>query len=148
MYKKYEIHLKTKRVEFDLTIQQKYNILRGDSGTGKTRLAYLVQKAVMNKDIQLVCDLPVKTVTDVEVFFLYLESNIKAIYILDDIVCNELKGYNIGDLTKNNRGYFIFITRRSIGGIDSNSADIYYMKRRHDIGSKTYYYLETKQVVA
>lgn len=42
-----EVHLKTRRCEYEFTITQKYNLLIGDSGTGKTELVNIVETYVI-----------------------------------------------------------------------------------------------------
>lgn len=141
MVGKYEIQVKTNKVEFKLEVKRKYTILRGDSGTGKTRLSGLIQKSKFyNSGIKVICDLPIITVQDTDVFQLYLDRNDKAIYILDEAVCRELYyNYNIVDLTEKREGYFVLITRYKFGGIPYSCSDVYYMDYKNSIGSKTFY---------
>lgn len=141
MVGKYEIQVKTNKVEFKLEIKRKYTILRGDSGTGKTRLSGLIQKSKFyNSGIKVICDLPIITVQDTDVFQLYLDRNDKAIYILDEAVCRELYyNYNIVDLTEKREGYFVLITRYKFGCIPYSCSDVYYMDYKNSIGNKTFY---------
>ena len=55
---RYRVQIKTKRLQYDFTIQQKYTVIRGDSATGKTslyRLLELAQRGIVQVSCQAAC---------------------------------------------------------------------------------------------
>lgn len=133
MVGEYRVVVKTKRVEYNLSFKRKYTFIQGDSGTGKTKLANLLRLADSSKHIKVICDIPVRVILQKSSLEKYLESNEKAIYIIDEDVCTEFKTDNKGipfaKMTVEAEGYFVLMTRRKFGVLPYSVYEIYDLVR-------------------
>lgn len=140
MVGKYEVILKSPKVEYSITLKRKFTVIRGDSGSGKTKFAKLVDSAKdIDNNIKIISDLDIIFVRDERTLELNIKLNEKVIYILDEDICKRLDNVYFANLVEKAEGYFILITRKPFANIPYSALEIYNFVHRNSIGSKTYY---------
>ena len=122
-----EVHLKTRRCEYEFTITQKYNLLIGDSGTGKTELVNIVETYDLdNSAVQCSGYRLLKTDRRLSIDDLYA---LKDYIIFLDESSPLLHRKDAATILENSKNYFIIISRDVTLGFKSVSLDcIYKMK--------------------
>lgn len=121
------VHISTKRLSYVFEITHKYNILLGDSGTGKTTLHDFVtmlnsnDTVVKNKTGVVLRSVP----TDALVQYLFDSEG--AILVIDES-CSLFKLPDIASLLARSNNYFIFITRsKKWGFLPIHTESIFYV---------------------
>lgn len=122
-----EVHLKTRRCEYEFTITQKYNLLIGDSGTGKTELVNIVETYDLdNSAVQCSGYRLLKTDRRLSIDDLY---TLKDYIIFLDESSPLLHRKDASTILENSKNYFIIISRDVTLGFKSVSLDcVYKMK--------------------
>lgn len=122
-----EVHLKTRRCEYEFIITQKYNLLIGDSGTGKTELVNIVETYDLdNSAVQCSGYRFLKTDRRLSIDDLY---NFSDYIIFLDESSPLLHRKDAATILENSKNYFIIISRDVTLGFKSISVDcVYRMK--------------------
>lgn len=122
------IHLKTRRLEYKFEIFNKYNIIEGDSGTGKTALYELINSFQVNKDIGINDSSHQLVAMPIQFSSFKLNNYTNCIIVIDED-CDILSNKNIPDILKKSNNYFIIITRKKkLGFIPVDIENIYEIK--------------------
>lgn len=114
-----DLKVVTNKVSYSMTLERKYTIIQGDSGTGKTLLAVFVEAcAAKNKAVQIQCALPVSArvsafggISELEQFL----AGCSGIAILDEnsLSAVEISNLEIARILKKYNVYYILITREA-----------------------------------
>ncbi len=106
-----EVRLKTGRIEYKITVEGKYTILKGDSGTGKSTFHELV--SLMNNDAAAVTNSGYQHVTAMPDNFEAFRLELYQDYIIvADESCSLFRRNDAASILKASQNYFIFITRK------------------------------------
>lgn len=107
------VHLKTKRLEYKFEIFNKYNIIEGDSGTGKTTLYDLINAFQVNKDIGKNYSSHTLVAMPIQFSSFKLSNYTNCIIVIDED-CDILSNKLIPDILKKSDNYFIIMSRSNI----------------------------------
>lgn len=119
------VHLKTKRLEYKFEITQKYNLIIGDSGNGKTTLVNTLHSLLEEsysgtldgyKKIKTSRDLRIKDLEDLENYIFFIDEFSKLLSLPD-----------IASIMENSHNYFVIISRDETLGFKSISLDCVYI---------------------
>jgi energy-coupling factor transporter ATP-binding protein EcfA2 len=129
METKHDILVQNKReVQFKLSINRKFTIIRGDSATGKTTLFQMVSDASSSRTtgVNISCDVPV--IALYETGYKYeLENESGKIYVIDEDF-SALRTKEFATLALKSDNCFIIITRESMPSIPYSYKEIYQIK--------------------
>lgn len=119
----YKLFIKNKKVEYSLLLKRKFTIIRGDSATGKTYLAYL--SSIKDGSVIVKSDVPVSVNIDEEDFVSVLSSVTNRIVILDEdsVAFKGIKEYQ--DVMLKANVYFVLITRSKLNWIPYSLKEVY-----------------------
>jgi hypothetical protein len=129
METKHDILVQNKReVQFKLSINRKFTIIRGDSATGKTTLFQMVSDASSSRTtgVNISCGVPV--IALYETGYKYeLENESGKIYVIDEDF-SALRTKEFATLALKSDNCFIIITRESMPSIPYSYKEIYQIK--------------------
>lgn len=106
------VHLKTGRLEYKFEINNRYNIIKGDSGTGKTTLYDLVRAYKEDeKSVQNISGIKIDYIP-IDSRYFNLDSIEDSVIIIDE-GCKFLKQHNIASILQKSNNYFVIMNRTS-----------------------------------
>lgn len=118
-----QIYNLKKTIQYDLDIQNRLTILRGDSASGKSILTRMIDAHTTDKSIIINSNIPIRHLT-YSTLELNPELNPETIYILDEYDGIDTK---LASKYINNRNYrFILITRYEVNSLINYSTDDIY----------------------
>ena len=129
METQHDILVNSKRgVQFKLSINRKFTIIRGDSATGKTTLYQMIEDAASSymSGVTISCDVPVKPIP-FNNYVSELQNNKGMIYIADEDF-EDILTKDFAALLNKSDNCFILITRHSLPGIPYSYKEIYEIK--------------------
>lgn len=123
----YHVQIKTKRLQYDFTIHQKYTVIRGDSATGKTslyRLLELSQRGVVQVSCPVQC-LPASALGEDWTFWLQPRRDTILFFDdTDDFVLTDA----FAAAARSSDNYFVFLHREPMPHIPYSVHGVYEMK--------------------
>lgn len=129
MIGKYHLSVRNIDCDFSLSLNQKFTIIRGASGTGKSVFADLVGQFSLNKEnsgVEILCEVPVlRLVSDDDgTWEDKLKTYKEAIFVVDEFdTCLYKREGSFAKQVMSSSAYFIIISRRALGslayGVDS-----------------------------
>ncbi len=124
---RYRVQIKTKRLQYDFTIQQKYTVIRGDSATGKTslyRLLELAQRGIVQVSCQAAC-LPASALgMDWTSWLQTRQGSILFFDDPDDFVLTDA----FAAAARASDNYFVFCNREPMPRIPYSTYEVYAMR--------------------
>ncbi|MCI8751325.1 MAG: hypothetical protein HFH66_08175 [Lachnospiraceae bacterium] len=118
------IHLKTKRLEYKFEITQKYNLIIGDSGKGKTTLIKTL-KDLLDEPSAGTLDGYKQIKTSIDLRLEDLTNLTDYVFLIDEF-SEILKLKDIASVMENSQNYFVIISRDETLGFKSISLDCVY----------------------
>ena len=129
METQHDILVQNKRdIQFKITINRKFTLIRGDSATGKSTLFQMVSDAgtSVQAGIHIACDVPVVALHETGYKYELSNENGK-IYIIDEDF-SPVKTKEFAALALKSDNCFIIITRESLPSIPYSYKEIYKIK--------------------
>lgn len=129
METQHDILVQNKRdIQFKITINRKFTLIRGDSATGKSTLFQMVSDArtSVQAGINIACDVPVVALHETGYKYELSNENGK-IYIIDEDF-SPVKTKEFAALALKSDNCFIIITRESLPSIPYSYKEIYKIK--------------------
>lgn len=137
---KYLLNIKSKKIEYEFTIDRKITIITGNSATGKTTLIDLIEIFHDNKSVKLKC---ITTEDSDSIIYsecvTYSSKNIKQFIAFDSLYNNAIifidedikfvKSKQFADIIANSNNYFVIITRDELKMINYSIKSIYSLER-------------------
>lgn len=143
------IHVKTARVEYKFEIHNKYTVIKGDSGSGKTTFYDLINvmganpKAVQNVSGEKIIAIPAK-------FEDFNIANYSDVIFVVDENCTLFKRSDVASILRESENYFIIINREiNLGYLPIHVDNVYRMKTAGKFHSleRIYKRFELSQIV-
>lgn len=120
---RYRLIVETLRLRYDITLKRKYTLLRGDSGTGKSELCTIIDRA--DKEVKISCDgLPVHILGGHSFRGVCLPN---CLYIVDEETINAWGIDDFMEIVKCTDSYFLIISRRNFTRLPISVSEIYYL---------------------
>lgn len=123
---KHKIIVKNNRLYYELEIEEKITIIRGDSATGKTTLIDMIWQAQHYGDssgIDLISEVPCRALTG-ENWKLFVENAADTIFFIEDgnaFITTE----EFADAVKRSGSYFVLATRENLPHLPYSTDEIY-----------------------
>lgn len=106
------VKISSKRLEYEFDIYNKYTVLQGDSGTGKTTLCDLIAEHISgNQGITIQSDTEVHLCNGEYMESRYMLMRVKKALIVIDEFYPILHQHDIASILQNSDNYFLIITR-------------------------------------
>ena len=123
MHGRYKVTVRNKYVKYEFTVERKYTIVRGNSGSGKTYLAEILR----NPYTQVICDAPIYVLNSptAKVIQAYEDS----IIIIDED--KKLNTKEIASAMKHSSNYYILCTHKDLKMIPYSISEIYTITSRY-----------------
>lgn len=114
--------LKTELIDCCITLNEKYNLISGFSGNGKSTLVNEVERVISEGSRELDCSLEIVVI-----------SNTSALRAVDDsmvlYICDEFLAYKLIEKTLNKNSYCILVTRKIYKNINMSVNSLYEAQR-------------------
>jgi hypothetical protein len=136
MIGKYRIQIDANVVKYDLTIERKFTILRGNSATGKTFFHSCIAD---QKTYKVNCPIPINCIVDgTRMWREELLSVSNNIYVIDEFF-KDFDAKDFCDILRKSDNYFILITRKKMEELPYSIKSIYQLtenKKYDNLNSK------------
>ena len=116
------IRLKTNIIEFDIPLNEKYTLVSGDSGSGKSFTLSCINEAIITGDVALQCTLPIVVLRDRASLSAIKDNNV--LY-----VCDEFLAHSVIVATEGLRCHCLLITRKIYTDINLSVNCLYTLNR-------------------
>ena len=121
----YRVQITTKRIRYDFTLREKFTLIQGDSGTGKSMLYDLIELSYRQPWVKLTC--PAECLPAIylgENWLHALKTTHSSILFFDqNDACVASKAFADTALASDN--YFVFLTREPLPHIPASLQGIY-----------------------
>lgn len=135
MIGKYHLRVRNKVCDFSLTLDRKYTLIQGDSGTGKSIFTDLVKQYSRygaDSGIELTCEISVVSLIsdtgtwDTDTWKEKLNRYRDAIFVIDafDPCIRECEA-EFSELAENSQAYFIILSRKTFSALSYDTDSIY-----------------------
>lgn len=124
MYGRYDIIVETKRLRYELTVQRKYTVIRGNSGTGKSELYRTLSRAPFG-GVRVECAVKLLPLDATSIMSDIPRKNKGGIIVIDEDDINTVGVSKLVSIMKESDNYFILITRRKLSEL---SVEVAYVK--------------------
>jgi hypothetical protein len=122
MVGKYRIQIDANFVKYDITIERKFTILRGNSATGKTVFHSCIYD---QRTYKVTCPIPINCIVDgTRMWREELLSVSNNIYVIDEFF-KDFDANDFCDILKKSDNYFILITRKNMEKLPYSTKAIY-----------------------
>jgi hypothetical protein len=124
------VKVKSNFVSYEFTLNRKVTLLRGDSGTGKTTLAWLVSNSDNISSVRVICNYDVQAFTSKEKNALVdvLVKIENSVVIIDENWVEFLTEKFLAKIIKESSNYFLLITRKKFSMIPISVLEVYKIK--------------------
>lgn len=120
------IKIYNKKVSYDFEIRRKITIISGDSGTGKTTLVDLIEKANNGEGVYLECECKCGVLVDKNwQYDLSLYTN--SILFIDENF-DAINTKEFADAVNKSDNYFVIINREKLSNLEFSYKEIYTIK--------------------
>ena len=135
MKKEYYVEVYNSNLKYILTLNTKYTIVKGSSGTGKTTLFNMIKASDINK---IESDLEVSALDSVGDLIKKESRGIDHIYVIDDVSSILLKKNRdrLIAILKTSECYFLIMTRKRIHGITDVAEAVYTFSNERILNAK------------
>ena len=123
MHGRYTVTIKNKYVKYEFTVERKYTIVRGNSGSGKSYLSEILR----NPYTQVFCDAPIYTLTSLN--SRVLQAYEDSILIIDED--RNLDTEEIASAMKHSSNYYVLCTHKDLKMIPYSISEIYTITSRY-----------------
>ena len=127
----YHLRVKTKKVSFDLTLERQISIVRGDTATGKSYFAEIIDQYAKEissgvpTTVKVITDFSfLKVITNPETVNYELRGKSNGLVIIDEITVSKLHS-QLPEIILGSDNYFLLITRLSLSNLPYSIWEIY-----------------------
>lgn len=127
MIGKYNLVVRNKRLVYDITLERKYTIIRGDSGTGKTELCRFLSQGE-KLGVQVTSSINYVVPNSVDAAISLMQNRNNYLIVLDeDVIFQFDRDIFIQSLKKSNN-YFLLVTRLKLDELPYSVKEIYELR--------------------